>query len=143
MIVPRRDRPSCKRQVTPSTAIQVGYNRLGQCSSRSRSVISGHILIGSNNFRSPTRRARTLRCKCRARRPYQPFSYAAHPVARKGVTSPADYRLLAGLARRSPLTLCSGRRGREFKFTRSAATPTLDPPSATLGFGTCEKDWAK
>ena len=45
---------------------------------------------------SPTRRSRTVRCKCHARRPYQPFQRAAHPMARKGVTGPADQRLLQG-----------------------------------------------
>ncbi len=50
---------------------------------------------------SPTRRLRTVRCKCHARRPYQPFQCAAHPMARKGATGPPDQRLLARLARRS------------------------------------------
>jgi len=47
---------SCKRQGTSSIAIQVGYNRLGLCSSRSRSVTSGHIVIDWNNYRPPTMR---------------------------------------------------------------------------------------
>ena len=51
----------------------------------------------------PTRRSRTVRCKCHAWRPYQPFQCAAQPMARKGVTGPAGHRLLAGLARRSRL----------------------------------------
>ena len=37
--------------------------------------------------RSPTRRSKTVRCKCLARRPYQQFQCAAHPPARKGVTA--------------------------------------------------------
>ena len=48
-------------------------------------------------------RSRTVRRKFHARRPYQPFQYAAHPMAGKGVTGPADHQLLAGLARRSRL----------------------------------------
>src|SRR5580693_5050014 len=35
------------------TAIRVGHNRLDERSSRSRSVTSAHIVISSNNFRSP------------------------------------------------------------------------------------------
>ena len=50
-VVPRRV-PSYKRQVTSLTAIQVGRNRLGYRSSRSRSVTSEHTVIGSNNYRS-------------------------------------------------------------------------------------------
>jgi hypothetical protein len=56
-----------------------------------------------DSARPPTRRSRTVRRKCHARRPYQPFQCAAHPTARKGVTGPADHRWLAGLARRSRL----------------------------------------
>jgi hypothetical protein len=48
---PRHDRPSVKRWVTSSTAIQMDHNGLGQRSPRSRSVTSGHIVISSNNYR--------------------------------------------------------------------------------------------
>jgi hypothetical protein len=40
---------------------------------------------------------RAVEDKRRARRPYRPFQRAAHPMARKGTSSPADHRLLAGL----------------------------------------------
>ena len=43
-------------RVVSSAGIQRGSNRLGYSFSRSRSVTSGHIAVGSNNFRSPTRR---------------------------------------------------------------------------------------
>ena len=45
-------------------------------------------VINAKASRSPTRRLRTVRCKCHAWRPYQPFQRAAHPTARKGVTWP-------------------------------------------------------
>ena len=50
------DRPSVKRWVTSSTAIQMDHNGLGQRSPRSRSVTSVHIVISSNNYRSPNLR---------------------------------------------------------------------------------------
>jgi hypothetical protein len=37
----------------PLREIQVDHSRLGQRSPRWRSVTSAHIVIGSNNFRSP------------------------------------------------------------------------------------------
>ena len=71
---------------------------------------------------SPTPRLRTVRCKCHARRPYQPFQCAAHPTARKGLTGLADHWLLAGLARRSRL-----RRVRDEEAAGSnPATPTRE-----------------
>jgi hypothetical protein len=56
--------PSCNRQVT-STSVrrQHGQTRPGRRSSRSRTAISGPIIFGSNNFRSPnTLRAATAVC---------------------------------------------------------------------------------
>jgi hypothetical protein len=60
-------------------------------------------------------RSRTVRRRCHARRTYQPFQCAAHPTARKGVTGPADPRLLGRVGSSFSLTPCSGRRGRRFK----------------------------
>jgi hypothetical protein len=45
--------PDVKRWVTSSTAIQMDHNGLGQRSPWSRSVTSGHIVIGANNYSLP------------------------------------------------------------------------------------------
>jgi hypothetical protein len=47
--------PSCNRQVT-STSVHMAKPGSASAPSRSRTAIIGHIVFGSNNFRSPTTR---------------------------------------------------------------------------------------
>ena len=47
--------PSCNRQVT-STSVHMAKPGSASAPSRSRTAIIGHIVFGSNNFRSPNRR---------------------------------------------------------------------------------------
>jgi hypothetical protein len=116
----RDDRAPVKRRVTASTAIQVGYHKLGQCSSHLRSVTCGLIVISSNNFQiaDSALEDRQVQVSCTA--PISAIRVRSPSYGSEGCDGPADRRLLARLARRFRL-----RRVRDEEAAGSnPATPT-------------------
>ena len=92
--------PRSKRTIGGSagTGEQAGPSRSIASSSRAwRQTAASQCAL-------PTRRSRTVRCKCHARRAYQPFQCAASP-ARKGVTGPGG-PAVAGTVEPTVLQTC-------------------------------------
>ena len=96
---PARDEPSCNQPGTSSTAVQLGCNTLDHHSSRSHSVTGGRIVIGSNNFRSPTTCACLCTSVCRFQHPEQPAMVTRRRApARYMFTLPECSKLVWGQA---------------------------------------------